>query len=76
MKVWRIDSEALSEGLKENESGEVLIRLLALDLASSKFTSTGDEDDSPGHYNTPVLETSRFSALVSSPPAIPRGSVS
>ena len=75
MKVWRIDSEALSEGLKENDSGEVLIRLLALDLASSKFTSTGDEDDSPGHYNTPVLKTSRFSALVSSPPAIPRGSV-
>ena len=28
MKVWRIDSEALSEGLKENESGEVLIFLL------------------------------------------------
>jgi U3 small nucleolar RNA-associated protein 12 len=24
MKAWRIDSEALSEGLKENESGEVL----------------------------------------------------
>jgi len=35
MKVWRIDSEALSEGLKENESGEVLIPLLALFLASS-----------------------------------------
>jgi len=30
MKVWRIDSEALSEGLKENESGEVLILLSAL----------------------------------------------
>lgn len=25
MKVWRIDSEALSEGLMENESGEVTI---------------------------------------------------
>lgn len=25
MKVWRIDSEAFSEGLKENESGEVTI---------------------------------------------------
>lgn len=25
MKVWRIDSEALSEGLKENESGEVTV---------------------------------------------------
>lgn len=25
MKVWRIDSEALSEGLKEDESGEVII---------------------------------------------------
>lgn len=35
MKVWKIDSEALSEGLKENESGEVLIHLLTLYLASS-----------------------------------------
>jgi U3 small nucleolar RNA-associated protein 12 len=25
MKVWRIDSEAFSEGLKENESGEAII---------------------------------------------------
>jgi hypothetical protein len=25
MKVWKMDTEALSEGLKEDESGEVII---------------------------------------------------
>ena len=35
MKVWRIDSEALSEGLKENESGEVIILSSALYVMSS-----------------------------------------
>ena len=34
MKVWKIDSEALSEGLKEDESGEVVTTLLALQIAS------------------------------------------
>ena len=35
MKVWKIDSEALSEGLKENESGEVAMLSLAKCIASS-----------------------------------------
>lgn len=39
MKVWRIDSEALSEGLKENESGEVTMLSLALHIASSNLSA-------------------------------------
>lgn len=35
MKVWSIDSEALSEGLKEDESGEVLALSLTLHIMSS-----------------------------------------
>lgn len=34
MKVWRIDSEAFSEGLKEDESGQVTILFLAVNIAS------------------------------------------
>ena len=35
MKVWKVDSEALSEGLKENESGEVAMLSLAKCIAFS-----------------------------------------
>ena len=35
VKVWRIDSEALSEGLKEDESGEVVLLSSALCYMSS-----------------------------------------
>jgi U3 small nucleolar RNA-associated protein 12 len=37
MKVWRVDSEALSEGLKENESGEVILRPLVVPTAPSNL---------------------------------------
>lgn len=35
MKVWRIDAEALSEGLKENESGKVMILSLIPTVSSN-----------------------------------------
>jgi len=37
MKVWKMDTEALSEGLKEDESGEVTIASLILCFASSNL---------------------------------------
>ena len=37
MKVWKIDTEALSEGLKENESGEVVILSLDVQTAQSNL---------------------------------------
>lgn len=68
MKVWKIDSEALSEGLKEDESGEVIIlRSLCISccLIFARRSRKWSTQSPQYHYPQSIAFPSSRSTLVS-----------
>lgn len=75
LKAWRIDQEALAEGLKETESGEVDIRD-CISYCPNSPSFLGCENDTPHSKPSSVISSQGLANNIPPYPAVPCSAIS